>query len=121
MRDFRKYEVWHKAHHLCLHVYQQVSVRFPAEERYSMTSQIRRAAYSVSLNIVEGCGRNTDKDFAHFLDMSLGSLQEVEYCALLAADLRYMDAPTYEILTVRINEVKAMLIGLIKTIRKDIQ
>jgi len=50
-------------------------------------SQLKRATYSISLNIVEGCGRNTDKDFVHFLDISLGSAQEVEYCLLLAFDL----------------------------------
>src|SRR5258706_10340098 len=97
MRDYKKYDVWHKAHELCLHVYKEVIKHFPNEERYELASQIKRASYSVALNIVEGCGRNSDNDFVHFLDMSLGSAHEVEYCALLAYDLNYLDKDQYEV------------------------
>ena len=103
---------------MCLHVYKEVLQYFPIEERYELASQIKRAAYSVALNIVEGCGRNTDNDFVHFLDMSLGSVHEVEYCAILAHDLNYPNKDQYEILFRKINDVKAMLIKLIKSIRK---
>jgi len=118
MRDYKKYDVWHKAHELCLHVYKDVIVCFSAEERFALTSQIKRAAYSIALNIVEGCGRNSEKDFLHFLDMSLGSTHEVEYCALLVFDLNYLEKQQYDILVKKINDVKAMLINLIKSIRK---
>ena len=57
---------------------------FSENEKYGLAAQLKRAAYSIPLNIVEGCGRNTDKDFIHFLDTALGSTQEVEYCLLLA-------------------------------------
>ena len=79
---------------------------------------MKRAAYSIPLLIVEGCGRNTDKDFAHFLDMALGSAQELEYCFLLAKDLAMLDCEMYERASEKVNEIKAKLINLIKTLRK---
>ena len=66
---------------------------------------------------MEGCGRNTDKDFAHFLDISLGSAHETEYCLLLSMDLEYISKEKYDIALGKLNEVKAKLINLIKTIR----
>lgn len=113
MRVYRKYDVWHKAHELCLHVYKEVIIHFPKDEQFELCSQIKRTAYSISLNIIEGCGGNSDKDFTHFLETSLGSVYEVEYCALLA-----FDKDQYELLSRKINDVKAMLINLIKSIRK---
>jgi four helix bundle protein len=118
MRDYRKYEVWIKAHQLTLHVYKEVFPKFPKSEQYDLLSQGKRATYSIPLNIVEGCGRSTDKDFAHFLDMAFGSVQEAEYCALLAFDLGYLEEDVYSITNSKYNEVKAMLINLIKAIRK---
>jgi four helix bundle protein len=90
---------------------------FPLSEKYDLMSQLKRATYSIPLNIVEGCGRNTDKDFVHFLDISLGSAQEVEYCLLLAFDLGYLNFEVYQLVNGEINSVKAMLINLIKSIR----
>lgn len=118
MRDYKKYTVWQKAHHLCLYVYKEVITFLPGDERFGLVSQMKRAAYSVSLNIVEGCGRNSDKDFVHFLDMAFGSVNELEYCALLSYDLAYINKEQYGIFSRLINEVKAMLIKLIKSIRK---
>jgi len=118
MRDYRKYEVWQRSHALTLHIYKNIIPVFPKSEQFELTGQLKRAAYSIPLNIVEGCGRNTDKDFVHFLDISLGSCQEVEYCSLLAFDLGYIDKDNYNKLSEMINEVKAKLINLIKSIRK---
>jgi four helix bundle protein len=78
---------------------------------------MKRAAYSISFNIVEGCGRKSDKDFSHFLDMSLGSAHELEYCFLLAKDLGYIKESRFIELREKINEIKAKLINLIKSIR----
>lgn len=118
MKDYRKYDVWERAHKLVLFVYKDIIPALPKSAQYELASQMRRAAYSVPLNIVEGCGRNTDKDFAHFLDMSLGSLQELEYRSLLVFDLEYLQHGQYSLLAEKINEVKAKLINLIKTVRK---
>lgn len=117
MRDYKKYEVWQKAHLLTLFVYAKVLKSMPDSERYDLVSQIKRAAYSIPLNIAEGAGRYSDADFARFLDMALGSCQEVEYAIFLAKELDYFGEETYLEADRKINEVKAMLIGLIKTIR----
>ena len=118
MRDYRKYDVWQKAHELTLFVYKEILPIFPKSEQFELASQIKRATYSISLNIAEGCGRNSDKDFLHFLDMALGSIHEVEYCSLLGKDLNYLNEELFNNLTERINIVKAKLINLIKSIRK---
>jgi len=117
MRNYNNYRVWIKAHELVRHIYMDIVPIFPTSERYELTRQLKRAAYSVPFNIVEGSGRNSEKDFAHFLDISFGSILEVEYCCLLAKDLSYLDADQYKELSMEINNIKAMLIGLIKSIR----
>ena len=118
MRDYKKYDVWSKAHELALFVYKEVVPDIPKSEQFELASQIKRAAYSIPLNIVEGCGRNSDKDFAHFLDIALGSAHELEYCALLVFDLGFIDKNLYEQLSEKMSEVKAKLINLIKAIRR---
>lgn len=77
MRDFRKYEVWQISHQFCLEIY-SITRLFPKEELYGLTSQIRRAALSIPTNISEGCGRNSEAEFAHFLNIALGSAHETE-------------------------------------------
>ncbi len=119
MRDYRKYDVWEKAHQLVLIVYKEALPSFPKTEQYELASQMKRAAYSIPMNIAEGCGRNSDKDFVHFLDISLGSVHELEYTTLLALDLEYITKEKHEVLSVKLNEVKAKLINLIKSIRKN--
>jgi len=119
MRDYKKLEVWKRSHELTLFVYLNVLPKFPKNEQYDLMSQTKRSVYSIGLNIVEGSGRNTEKDFAHFLDLSLGSAHEFEYCCLLSKDLNYLDQKLYFEVNKLINEVKAMLIGLIKRIREN--
>ena len=83
MKDFRQLKVWEKSHQLALAIY-KVTKEFPKEELYGLTSQIRRASMSIPTNIAEGCGRNTDADFARFLQMAMGSASETEYQLILA-------------------------------------
>jgi len=118
MRNYNKYEVWIKSHDLVQFVYTSVVPALPASEQYELTKQLKRAAYSVPLNIVEGSARNSEKDFVHFLDISFGSILEVEYCSLLLKDVSYLDSKLYITLSEKINHIKAMLIGLIKSIRE---
>ena len=115
MKEFRTLKVWRKAHELVLAVYRSTS-RFPPEERYGLTSQLRRAAVSVPSNIAEGCGREGDRDFARFLSIAGGSASEAEYQLLLARDLGYLSEERHRPLDAQINEVKRMLNSFIRTL-----
>ena len=117
MRDYKKLDVWKMSHLLTKRIYTEVLPLMPIEERFALTSQLRRSSYSIPLNIVEGAGRNSEMDFARFLDMALGSCHETEYTCLLAKDLRYLNEEKYQEVNNKINEVKAMLIGLLKRLR----
>ncbi len=116
MQNYKDLKVWEKAHRFTVEVY-RASKTFPKEEIYALTSQLRRAAFSIAANIAEGCGKNTKNDFANFLNISLGSSNEAEYFILLAKDLNYLSIADYEILIKMINEIKAMLIALIGKVR----
>jgi four helix bundle protein len=85
---FEKLEVWQEARKLNLSIY-RLTEKFPRRELFAMTSQIRRASVSISSNIAEGSGRNSDKDFAHFLEQAYGSLMEVASIFYLALDATY--------------------------------
>ena len=118
MKDFRQLKVWEKSHQLALAIY-KVTAKFPKEELYGLTSQVRRASMSIPTNIAEGCGRNTDADFARFLQMAMGSTSETEYQLLLSLDLGFLNKEQYDKLNLDVTEVKHMLASLLKTIRAD--
>ena len=118
MQDFRKLKVWEKAHALTLDVY-RVTASFPREERFALVDQLRRSASSIPTNIAEGCGRETDRDFAQFINIAAGSASECEYQFLLAKELGYLDAETYRQLDDRVNEVKRMLNALGRKLRAN--
>ncbi|BDP42742.1 four helix bundle protein [Deinococcus aetherius] len=108
MRDFRTLAVWQKAHALTLGVY-VANRAFPGEERFGLTSQLRRAALSIPTNIAEGCGRQAEGDSRRFLEIAAGSASETEYLLLLAGDLDYLQPqPTADLLA-QTQEVKRML------------
>lgn len=108
MRDFRDLSVWTKSHRLVLEVY-RVTASFPSEERFGLTSQLRRAVASIPTNIAEGCGREGDRELARFLAIAAGSASETEYLVLLAADLGYLSRDVHDRLHFLVNEVKKML------------
>lgn len=116
MQDFKELMVWKKAHENVLVIY-QLSKGFPKEEQFGLTNQLRRASASIPTNIAEGAGKSTQKDFANFLQTSLGSAQEVEYLLLLSHELKYLNKEDYNKTNSLNNEVKAMLISLIKKVR----
>lgn len=94
MRDFRQIKVWSKAHLLTLEIY-KVTATFPQEERYGLTSQLRRSSASVASNIAEGFGRGGNTELARFLQIGMGSATEVEYQILLARDLALIPLDIY--------------------------
>jgi four helix bundle protein len=108
MRDFKELKVWEKPHQWVLEVY-RVTGSFPAEERFTLVAQLRRAAASVPANIAEGCGRGGQREFARFLSIAAGSASESEYHLLLARDLGYLDEDLHRDLDRKVNEVKRML------------
>ena len=118
MRDFKKIQVWEKAHKLTLQLY-KLTASFPKEELYGLTSQIRRAASSVPANIAEGCGRNTQVELARFIHIAGGSASELEYHLILAHDLGYLDSKSHTELDISINEIKRMLHGFEKTVQSN--
>ncbi len=113
MQDYKQLIVWQKSHTFALQLYKETQ-HFPKEERYGITSQMRRSAVSIPANIAEGCGRLTDKENRQFFQISLGSLHETEYYLLFCKDLNYINDKVYTELNNIINEIKRMLIKLIK-------
>ena len=109
MRDFRKLQVWQKAHNLTLATY-RASRDFPREETYGLKSQLRRACASIPANIAEGCGRDGSAELARFLHIAMGSVSELEYHLLLAHDLRFLATSDYQRLTQHVTEIKRMTV-----------
>jgi len=115
MQDYTKLKVWQKGHALTVSMYNVTSV-FPRHEAFGLTSQMRRAAFSIPANIAEGCGRGANPELRQFLHIALGSASELEYYILLAKDLHFFTDKQFEALQPRINEIKRMLAGLIESV-----
>lgn len=107
-RDFRKLQVWTKAHELTLRIYEHTKL-FPKEELYGLTSQMRRSASSIPTNIAEGCGRGGELEMARFLTIANGSARELAYQLILASDLKYLSDEVVGELSDLCDEVKRML------------
>lgn len=113
MRDYKRYDTWKIAHELVKEIY-IVSESFPKSELFGLTSQIRRSSVSIPTNIAEGCGRFTDKEFARFLEISLGSTNETEYLLLLSCDLGFTTEDKLSSLNPKLNLIRQKLIQLRK-------
>jgi four helix bundle protein len=118
VRDFKQLKVWQKAHQLVLDIYRQTRA-FPAEERFGLTAHLLRSATSIPSNIAEGCGRDTDMEFARFLSIAAGSASETEYQLLLARDLGYLPDASHHGLDAQVNEVKRMLNSFVQRLQDD--
>lgn len=112
---FRDLRVWQHSHQLVLKIY-RASKSFPYEERYGLTSQIRRAAVSIPTNIVEGHKRRSRRDYLHFLNIAESSLEEVKYLLLLSADLEMLSLADFEDLESQANIIGRMLYRLQKAL-----
>jgi len=108
MQRFTDLKVWQRSHQLVLRIYRQTKV-FPSEEKYGLTSQLRRAAVSVPTNIAEGSKRERNQDYARFLNIGEGSLAETEYLVMLSRDLEYLDPQVATPLLAEIHEIARML------------
>lgn len=106
MKDFRSLKVWEESHKLVLDIY-SLTQDFPDEERFGLTSQMRRAASSIPTNIAEGCGFNSDAQLNKFLLIASGSTSELEYLLELSFDLGFIKEK--ELFLKRVNQIKKML------------
>ena len=97
----------------------QSTIDFPREERYGLTSQLRRCSASIPANLAEGCGRNGDAELARFCSIAMGSASELEYHLLLARDLKLLKPKDYQEMAQRTIELKRMLTALIQKLNAD--
>lgn len=118
MKSHRDLDVWKRSMSIVCTVYDQTR-RFPSEEIYGLTSQMRRAAVSIPSNIAEGAARGSQKDFLRFLSISLGSLAELETQILIAVDLNYL--PTNNGLELELDRIRRMLNGLMNSIKRGME
>ena len=113
--DFRRLDVWRKSKDFSIEIY-KITQKFPKEEMYGLTSQLRRAALSISNNISEGCGRGTNKQLEQFLNIAIGSAFEVENILIIAHEINYITEEEYNNLFEKINEIQKMLFGFKKSL-----
>ena len=117
MKDFRKLNVWEKAHQFTLLLYLETQT-LPSAEQFGLTSQLRRAAVSIPSNIAEGCGRNTDSELRRFCEIAMGSASEVEYQLLLCQDLGFLTPEKHTHLHSSLLDCKRMLNTFIQTLQQ---
>lgn len=116
VRSYRDLEVWRQSMELAETVW-RLSAQFPAQERFGMTSQLRRAATSVPANIAEGAQRNKTGEFLQFLGIASGSLAETETFLLLAERLELLPAGRNQVALEQADAVGRMLTGLKRSLR----
>ena len=118
MRDYTKIEAWKLTDDLTVAIY-EVTRAFPREETYGLTSQLRRAAYSVPANVVEGSSRGTKRDYLHFLYIARASLSETQYFLHLACRLGYLAEVHRQQLSDQTKRTFGCLHGLIQAVEKE--
>ena len=113
MRDFQKLSIWQKSHSLTLAVY-SVTNNFPPDERYGLTSQMRKFAASIPTNIAEGCGRDSGPELKRFLLYASGSCSELQYQVILSRDLKFITNEDFDALSILIIEIRKMIYAFIR-------
>lgn len=117
-RNFREYPVWNESVDYATYVY-EVTSQMPWFEKKGLCDQLQRAAVSISSNIAEGAARSTDADFAHFLDIALGSAFEVETQLKISMNVGYLDKEHYQEMITKLSSIERQLNALISSIRKS--
>jgi four helix bundle protein len=118
LRDFRKLDVWHRAHRFALRIHQEVTT-FPKEKLYGLTSQMKRATLSIPANLAEGCGRSSRAELARFCYIAMGSASEVEYYLQFAHELGLIQSLNYKGLNSELVEIKRMLNAFIQRLKAN--
>jgi len=117
MGPWERLEAWHEAHRLVLLVYRKTR-SFPVEERYGLTSQLRRAAFSVAANIAEGSAKKGPREFRRFLDIAIGSIAELTYTFRLIRDLEIISEEELTELETQRNRVGRLTWGLYSALNR---
>lgn len=117
MQPFENLRVWQDAHALTLEIYRATS-GFPRDERFGLTSQVRRSASSIGANLAEGSSRGSDADFARFVQIAVGSASETVNHLLLARDLGLMPHSDARRLVEWATAVRKQLVALLKRLRQ---
>ena len=117
MHNLKELKIWSKAIDMATEVY-KLTANFPKEEKYGLTSQIRRSAISVPSNIAEGAGRNSDKEFIYFLGVSNGSSYELQTQLVISRNLDLVDARVDQLLD-EIDQIQKMNYSLQKKLTQD--
>src|SRR6266700_3687496 len=120
MRNYKDLQVWAKAHSLTLEIYRTTQV-FPSDERFGLTSQIRRSCASIPANLAEGCGRRSDGEMARFVHIAMGSGAELSYHLRLARDLEFLPKTSSEHLRSDLSEVMRMLSSLSQRLKPKLE
>ena len=116
MRPHENLDVWQKAIDFVVNMY-KATEKFPKDERFGLTSQVRRAAVSIPANIAEGAARRSDKEFLNFLSIAQASCSEVETELLIAKRLDYLSVEVYDQLKTTSDSIGRMIIGLSKHLK----
>ncbi|MFO7618346.1 MAG: four helix bundle protein [Thermoplasmata archaeon] len=116
IQDYRDLDVWKLSHAFVIEIY-KITLTYPKDEMYGLTSQIRRAAYSVPANIAEGNGRQHLKEYIQFLYISKASLNETTYCLLLSKDMGYIGQEKCNDLIERTDRIGMLIMGLIRSLK----
>ena len=116
MKTYREIICWQKAITLVKSIY-ELTNSFPHSEQFGLTSQLRRASVSIPSNIAEGFGRGSNKDFRRFLDISRGSLFELQTQLYIAKELEYINTELFDKTFEQSREVERILIGFIKSLK----
>ena len=108
MHNFRELKVWQKSIEFSVEIY-KITAFFPSEEKFGLISQLRRSAVSIPSNIAEGSSRTSNKEFFHFLSISIGSAYESETQMIIANKLKYVNDADFEVLERKVTEIQKML------------
>ncbi|WP_448530586.1 four helix bundle protein [Raineya sp.] len=117
MHNYKELKVWQKSMNLVTRVY-QLTENFPSDEKFGLVSQIRRSAISIPSNIAEGAGRNTTKDFVHFLSVANASCCELNTQLIITQNLLYIESTSLTQLEKDIDEIQKMIFNLKKVMQK---
>ncbi len=117
MNNYKELKVWQKAIEIATEIY-KITRTFPKEEQYGIVNQLRRAASSIACNIADGAGRNSEKEFNHFLGISIGSSFETETQLIISRNIDYISEEQLNSISDKLSENQKMIRGLQKTLNK---